>query len=153
MHHLMLTGSCSDIFDQHYCKNNKHTMPLVDLKWFEEMSCSDWEVFAENLKYSPADTSTTHLNCHGDRAGDWYSSFRQMEAPSAQEYLTQLEIALRPLKEDLSFARVSHTPSTWRNWRTTVWGFEANCQKHYLIKKSAGNCLGMWRRPFHPLSG
>jgi hypothetical protein len=44
----------------YYYKNDKNTMPPVDLKWVEERSCSDWEVFAENLKCSPADTSTTH---------------------------------------------------------------------------------------------
>jgi hypothetical protein len=83
----------------------------MDLIWFEEMSCSDWDVFkfADNLEYSPADTSTTHLNCHGDCAGDRYSSFRQMEASSAQEYLTQLDIALRPLKDDLVRSCITYT--------------------------------------------
>ncbi len=28
----------------------------------------------------------------------------------------------------------------WRNWRITVWEYEANCQKHSLTKKSAGDC-------------
>ena len=40
------------------------------------------------------------MNCRGDCASDssLYSSFRQMHTPSAQENLTQLEIALQPLK-------------------------------------------------------
>jgi hypothetical protein len=136
----------------------------VDLKWFHEMSWIDWEVFAEK---DSTTSSTTHLNCRGDCDSDWYSSFRQMETLSAQENLTQLEIAeliiaLRPLKEDLvrwrrgSCSLVQHirqahggigelqcgdSKQSVRQKHYLVKGFEANCQKHYLVKKSAGNCL------------
>ena len=62
------------------------------------VSRNDWEVFAEK---DSTTSSTTHLNCRSDCDSDRYSSFRQMETLSAQGNLTQLEIALRPLKEDL----------------------------------------------------
>ena len=75
----------------------------VDLKWFHEMSWSDCKVFAEK---DSTTSSTLHLNCpllpgcRDDCASDssLYSSFCQMHTPSAQENLTQLEIALQPLK-------------------------------------------------------
>ena len=70
----------------------------VDLKWFHEMSWSDWEVFAEK---DSTPSSTPHLNCRGDCDVDQYSNFHQMQTLSAQDSLTQLEIALRPLKENL----------------------------------------------------
>ena len=70
----------------------------VDLEWFHEMSWGDWEVFAEK---DSTTSSTPHLNCRGDCDIDRYSNFHQMQTLSAQESLTQLEIALRPLKENL----------------------------------------------------
>ena len=70
----------------------------VDLKWFHEMSWSDWEVFAEK---DSTTSSTPHLNCRGDCDIDQYSKFHQMQTLSAQESLTQLEVALRPSKEKL----------------------------------------------------
>ena len=70
----------------------------VDLKWFHEMSWSEWEVFAEK---DSTTSSTPHLNCRGDCDIDQYSKFYQMQTLSAQESLTQLEIALRPSKEKL----------------------------------------------------
>ena len=82
---LHLLGT--QVFDHCF---NKLTKMQVDLKWFHEMNWSDWEFFAEK---DSTTSSTTHLNCRGDCDSDWYSSFRQMETLSAQENLTQLEIA------------------------------------------------------------
>jgi hypothetical protein len=93
---LHLLGT--QVFDHCF---NKLTKMQVDLKWFHEMNWSDWEFFAEKDSTISSTPQLLQLICHGDCDSDRYSSFRQMQTPSAQEKLTQLEIALRPLKEDL----------------------------------------------------
>lgn len=77
---------------------------MDELKWFEEMSWTDWEIFAENLKCSTSTTPHSNSSCdrHSLSISDQYSNFCQMATQDASSSsMAQLENALQPLKRDL----------------------------------------------------